>query len=338
VTLANIDEAVAAGARLSAACELVGLDERTVQRWRARPDGEDRRRGPISRPANALTAEEEAEIVALVTSKEFVGLSPHQIVAKLADMGIYVASEASIYRLLRRRQLLRHRDRSRPRTRRRPREHVATGPNQVWAWDITYLPAGVRGMFWYLYSIVDVWSRKIVGWAVHDVQSDALAAQLAEDACRREAVEPGRLVLHADNGGAMKGKTMLVKLEELGVIPSFSRPRVSDDNPFAEALFRTMKYRPSYPDKPFLTVEDARRWVAGFVAWYNDDHQHSGIRFVTPSERHDGRETAILAHRHRVYLEARARRPSRWSRHTRDWTPIAVVRLNPEHGIGELDG
>jgi hypothetical protein len=130
----------------------------------------------------------------------------------------------------------------------------------------------------------------------------------------------------------MKGKTMLVKLEELGVVPSFSRPRVSDDNPFPEALFRTMKYRPNYPDRPFLTVEDAQRWVDGFVGWYNDDHQHSGIRFVTPSERHDGREAAILANRHDVYLAARARRPGRWSRHTRNWTPIAEVRLNPEHG------
>ena len=165
--LGYIEEAIAAGASQAAACDLVGIDERTIQRWRARPDGDDERRGPHSKPDNALSAEEEAEIIALVTSTEFLGLSPHQLVAKLADMGIYIASEATIYRLLRRRRLLRHRDRSRPRTRRRPRELVATGPNQVWAWDITYLPAGVRGTFWYLYSILDVWSRKIVGWAVH---------------------------------------------------------------------------------------------------------------------------------------------------------------------------
>jgi putative transposase len=335
VTLANIDEAVAAGATQAAACEVIGLDERTVQRWRTRPDSEDQRRGPKTRPGNALSAAEEAEILALVTSMEFVGLSPHQLVAKLADLGMYVASEATIYRLLRRHRLLRHRNRARPATRRRPREHVATGPNQVWAWDITYLPAGVRGTFWYLYSVIDVWSRKLVASVVHDVQSDDLAAALVHEACGRERVEPGRLVLHSDNGAAMKGKTMLAKLEELGVVPSFSRPRVSDDNPFPEALFRTLKYRPSYPDRPFVTLDDARRWVATFVAWYNDDHQHSGIRFVTPSERHDGREAAILAHRHRVYLAARARHPRRWGRHTRDWTPIAIVRLNPDHGIQE---
>jgi transposase InsO family protein len=338
VTLANIDEAVAAGASQTRACEVLGIDERTVQRWRAQPDLEDRRRGPKQRPDNALTAEEEAEVIALVTSKEFIGLSPHQLVAKLADMGIFIASEATIYRLLRRRRLLQHRDRSRPRTHRRPREHVATGPNQVWAWDITYLPAAVRGTFWYLYSIIDVWSRKIVGWAVHEVQSDDLAAQLTEETCRREGVERGQLVLHADNGAAMKGKTMLVKLEQLGVMPSFSRPRVSDDNPFAEALFRTMKYRPNYPDRPFVTIEDSRRWVEAFVAWYNDDHQHSGIRFVTPSQRHDGREAAILARRHEVYLAARARRPGRWSRHTRNWAPIPTVRLNPDDGRVQRPG
>ena len=328
-----IDEAVIAGARRARACEVAGLDTRTVERWRKRPDGDDLRRGPTTRPANALTAAEEATIIQLATAPEFVGLSPHQLVPKLADMSIFVASESSVYRVLRRQRLVRHRDRSRPRTHRRPREFVATGPNQVWAWDITYLPAGVLGTFWYLYAILDVWSRKVVGWAVHDVQSDDLAAALVEETCRREGIVRAGLVLHADNGAAMKGKTMLVKLEQLGVLPSFSRPRVSDDNPFPEALFRTLKYRPSYPDKPFTLLEDARRWVEGFVGWYNDDHQHSGIRFVTPSQRHGGHDVAILTHRTEVYGAARRRHPTRWSRGTRNWTPISIVRLNPEHGL-----
>jgi putative transposase len=323
VILELIDEAVVAGARRARACKVAGLDTRTVERWRQRPDGDDLRRGPTTRPATALTADEEAKIIELATAPEFVGLSPHQLVPKLADMSIFVASESSVYRVLRRQRLVRHRDRSRPRTHRRPREFVATGPNQVWAWDITYLPAGVLGTFWYLYAILDVWSRKVVGWAVHDVQSDEFAAAL---------VRAG-LVLHADNGAAMKGKTMLVKLEQLGVLPSFSRPRVSDDNPFPEALFRTLKYRPSYPDKPFTLLDTARCWVAGFAGWYNDDHQHSGIRFVTPSQRHAGHDVAILAHRTEVYRAARLRNPNRWSRSTRNWTPISTVRLNPEHGL-----
>jgi putative transposase len=271
--------------------------------------------------------------VELATAPEFVGLSPHQLVPKLADLSMFVASESSVYRVLRRRRLVRHRDRSRPRTHRRPRELVATGPNQVWAWDITYLPGGVRGTFWYLYAILDVWSRKLVGWAVHDVQSDELAAEFVDATCAREGVARDQLALHADNGGAMKGRTMLAKLEQLGVVPSFSRPRVSDDNPFPEALFRTLKYRPGYPDKPFVLLEDARRWVAAFVGWYNDDHQHSAIRFVTPSQRHAGHDAAILARRAEVYRAARQRHPNRWSRNTRNWNPIETVRLNPEHGI-----
>lgn len=328
-----IEEAVAAGARRQRACAVAGLDTRTVERWRNRPDGDDLRHGPKTRPANALTADEEAKIVELVTAPEFVGLSPHQLVPKLADMSMFVASESSVYRVMRRRRLARHRDRSRPRTHHRPRELVATGPNQVWAWDITYLPAGVRGTFWYLYAIIDVWSRKLVGWAVHNVQSDTLAADLVDATCAREGVVRDQLALHADNGGAMKGKTMLVKLEQLGVVPSFSRPRVSDDNPFPEALFRTLKYRPGYPDKPFVLIDDARRWVAAFVAWYNDEHQHSGIRFVTPSQRHAGHDKEILAHRAEVYRDARRRHPCRWSGNTRNWNQITTVHLNPEHGI-----
>lgn len=328
-----IEEAVTAGARRERACEVAGLDARTVERWRKRPDGDDLRRGPKTRPANALTADEEARIVELATSPEFVGLSPHQLIPKLADMSMYVASESSVYRVLRRRQLMRHRDRARPRQHRRPRELVATGPNQVWAWDITYLRAGVQGTFWYLYAILDVWSRKVVGWAVHDIQSDELAAELIDATCAREGVARNQLALHADNGAAMKGKTMLVKLEQLGVMPSFSRPRVSDDNPFPEALFRTLKYRPSYPDKPFVLLEDARHWVAAFVGWYNDEHHHSGIRFVTPSQRHAGYDVEVLARRAELYANARRRRPSRWSRATRNWTPIAKVRLNPEDGL-----
>jgi len=333
VILGLIATAVRDGATQARACASLGLDPRTVQRWQKCPDSDDLRRGPKTRPANALTADEEAKIIALSTAPEFVGLSPHQLVPKLADMALYVGSESSIYRVLRRRKLLRHRDRSRPRTHRRPRELVATGPNQVWAWDITYLPSGVRGRYWYLYAILDVWSRKLVGWAVHDVQSDALAAHLIDATCAREGVGRDQLALHADNGGAMKGSTMLAKLEQLGVIPSFSRPRVSDDNPYPEALFRTLKYRSAYPDRPFALLDDATQWVAAFVRWYNDDHQHSGIRFVTPSQRHAGLDSAILARRAEVYRAAKRRTPSRWSGDIRNCDAITTVRLNPEHGI-----
>ncbi|WP_437810115.1 transposase [Sorangium sp. So ce1078] len=190
---------------------------------------------------------------------------------------------------------------ARPASAHRPRSFVARRPNQVWCWDITYLKSAVRGAFYFLYLVVDVYSRKIVGWSVETEESMVAAARLVEQTRGHEKVGSGCLVLHADNGGPMKGSTMLATLQRLGVVPSFSRPRVSDDNPYAEALFRTLKYRPEYPRRPFATVEQARQWVARFVAWYNGEHLHSSIRFVTPDDRHRGRDGALLAARHAVY-------------------------------------
>ena len=323
-----IDEAVAAGARLAPACASLGLTARTIQRWR--DQGQDRRQGPKSEPGNKLSAEERREVLARVNSAPFRDLSPKQIVPRLADGGEYLASESTIYRLLREEGQLAHRAASRAPTGRRPREHVATGPCQVWSWDITYLKGPVRGSFYYLYMIVDVWSRKIVGWEVNPEESSDLAADLFDHTCAELGLDPGGIVLHSDNGGPMKGSTMLATLHKLGVVASFSRPRVSDDNPFSEALFRTLKYRPDYPSRPFESLEEARDWVAGFVAYYNAEHRHSAIRFVTPDERHFGREEAILSHRQRVYERARRRHPQRWTRSTRNWTPIGAVHLNPE--------
>lgn len=257
-------------------------------------------------------------------------LPPKQIVPKLADQGIYLASESTIYRILREEQQLHHRERSRPATGGRPKEHVATGPNQVYSWDITYLLSPVRGRFYYLYLVEDVWSRKIVGVAVHDRESSDLAAELIEEVCILHEIDPEGIVLHSDNGGPMKGSTMLATLQRLGIVPSFSRPGVSDDNPFSESLFRTMKYRPEYPTGPFESLEQARAWVTLFVRWYNTEHLHSGVNFVTPADRHAGREDAIFARRRKVYEAARRRHPERWSGSTRRWEGVKEVRLNPE--------
>jgi transposase InsO family protein len=207
---------------------------------------------------------------------------------------------------------------------------VADGPNQVWAWDITFLPTEVRGRFLKLYVVIDVWSRMIVGAVVHEVEDASLAAELIESCCIEQNVTADQLVLHADNGGAMKGNTMLAKLQQLGVMPSFSRPSVSDDNAFAESVMRTIKYNPAYPDQPFASLAEARAWVATFVAWYNEEHLHSGIQFVTPAQRHHGLDIAILAHRHEVYTAARARHPERWTGATRNWERPSIVVLNPE--------
>ena len=264
-----------------------------------------------------------------MTSPEFVDLSPHQIVPKLADMGIYIASESTTYRLLREEKLDAHRGRAKPPTGRRPDPHTATGPNQVWSWDITYLRSPVAGMFFYLYLFMDVWSRKIVGWAVLEQECNEAAAELFQKICTEEGLDPEGLVLHSDNGGPMKGATMLATLQKLGVVTSFSRPSVSDDNAFSEALFRTAKYRPSYPEGAFDSLDAAVAWVRAFVTWYNHEHQHSAIRFVTPADRHAGLDVELLAHRHEVYQRARARHPERWAGTTRNWSPIETVTLNP---------
>jgi transposase InsO family protein len=332
-----IDDAVSAGARLEAACREIGIASTTLTRWRGTPANEDLRRGPRTKPTNALTATEERKAIALMTAPEHSSMSPDTLVPHLATMGIYVASQSTMYRLLRREKLLRNRGRARSRTRRRPREHVATAPNQVWAWDITFLPTVIRGRFLKLYVVLDVWSRLIVGAEAHEVEDDALAATLIERCCTEQGVRREQLVLHSDNGGAMKGNTMLAKLQQLGVMPSFSRPHVSDDNAFAESVMRTVKYHPSYPDQPFADLAAGRNWVAAFVAWYNEQHLHSGIGFVTPTQRHLGVDQEILAHRRRTYALARARRPDRWIRgNTRRWDRPDVVRLNPQ--TSRVDG
>lgn len=335
MTIALIDAAVASGARRAPAGTMLGLSARTLERWRgAHPT--DARHGPRTTPANQLTRGERATLLATVNSAPYRDLSPHQIVPRLADTGHYLASESTIYRILRAEQQLAHRGRAHAPVRRIAPVHVATGPEQVWSWDITYLRTPVRGVFLYLYLIMDIWSRKIVGWAVHRTERADHAAALCTTTCRTLRCDPQGIVLHADNGGPMKGATMVATLERLGVLPSFSRPGVSNDNPYSEALFRTLKYCPAYPTQPFADDDAAMRWVAAFVQWYNHEHQHSGIRFVTPENRHMGREPAILAQRHAVYTQARARTPARWSGPTRDWSPVTTVRLNPDREIASV--
>jgi transposase InsO family protein len=344
--LSLLEEAVRAGARRSRCAELLGLSRRTLERWRSGKEADARstpqsapestsQSAPRKPPPNKLTAGERAAVLEVVNSGPFRDLSPNQIVPRLADEGLYLASESTIYRILRAEAQLAHRGRAKPPVQRggaASRSHLATGPCQVWSWDITYLKAPVRGMFYYLYLIMDVWSRKIVGWEVYEVESAECSAALFTEACRSERMDPSGIagvVLHADNGGPMKGATMVATLERLGVLASFSRPGVSNDNPFSESLFRTLKYRPEYPTKPFASLEAARNWVAGFVRWYNTQHLHSAIRFITPEDRHSGREEAILAARQVVYERARSERSERWSGAARNWDPITEVHLNP---------
>lgn len=308
---------------------MIGISSRTIERWRSSDVLEDQRRGPKRRPANALSAEEEAQLITVLTSERFASLPPKQLVPQLADEGLYLASESTIYRLLKRHANTRKSSARRSHVTRASIAHNATRPNQVWSWDITWLPTDVTGHYVYLYMLLDVWSRRIVGWRVAEHENSELAAELVTRVCREQNINPRGLVLHSDNGSAMRGRTMLCALQWLGIVPSFSRPHVSDDNPYSEAVFRTLKYVPAYP-KRFRDRDAAEAWVTRFVAWYNDEHRHSAIRFVTPNQRHSGAEAAILAARHQLYQNARAANPERWARSTRTWTSIEVVRLNPQ--------
>ncbi len=327
-----IKEAKANGARQTKACRAVGISQRTLQRWSecdvVKSDARSLARREIA-PHNKLSESEQQQVLSLANSPEFANLPPSQIVPALADQGLYVASESSFYRLLRDAKQLAHRGKAKPPARKRPAPLQANGPNQLWSWDITYLPSTVKGLFFYLYLIMDVFSRKIVGWEVYETESASQASNVFQKTYLREGVAGRDLVLHSDNGSPMKGATMLATLQRLGVMPSFSRPSVSDDNPYSESLFKTLKYHPGYPDKPFTSLEEARVWVVGFQRWYNEEHRHSGLKFVTPGQRHRGEDIAILEQRRQLYEAAKKQCPNRWSGKTRNWKPAKNVYLNP---------
>lgn len=330
--LALIDEAVSTGARLSRACAVLQLTTRTVQRWREQgpQGGDDRRQGPRMSPHNKLSETERQRVLEVINSEPYRDLSVKQIVPRLCDTGVYLASESTMYRILEQEGLDAHRQPSKPRKYSRPRQHIATGPSQLLCWDITYLPTSVRGQFFYLHLFLDVWSRKIVGWGVNDVQCGTFASELLMAVCDDMNVDSDGVVLHADNGQQMKGSSMLSTMQWLGIVPSFSRPNVSDDNPYVEALFRTLKYRPGYSSQRFATLEEATAWVARFVRWYNHEHLHSGIGFVTPHDRHIGADVARLAGRRAVYAKANARHPERWTGNVRSWQRPRIVKLQPD--------
>jgi len=330
-----IDEAIEVGASANSACEEMQISLRTYQRWSSRQGeikADARPQAERPEPANKLSVQERRQIIETCNRQEYSSLAPSQIVPALADQGMYIASEASFYRVLREADQLHRRGKAQaPRAVSKPTGYKASAPNQVWSWDITYLATTIAGMFFRLYLVMDIYSRKIVGWEVHENETAEHASRLIRKACLAEGISEHGLVLHADNGSPMKGATMLATLQRLGVVPSFSRPSVSNDNPYSESLFGTMKYTPAFPSKPFESVSAARKWVHDFVQWYNHEHRHSGIRFVTPGERHCGEDQAILAKRKDIYEAAKERNPQRWSGKTRNWDPVGEVWLNPEN-------
>ena len=333
-----VQEAMDSGARQDRACEVISLNERTLQRWQSDQSRGDKRPERTQIPTNQLSELEREHLLNTVNSEEFGSLPPSQIVPILADRGVYIASESTFYRVMRAENMLKHRGADRPAQRRhKPRALSATAPNQLYSWDITYLPTLVMGIYFYLYLFIDIFSRKIVGWQVYDSESSELAGEVMRDICVCEGIEQNQVILHSDNGSPMKGATMLATLQALGVAPSFSRPAVSNDNPYSESLFRTMKYRPVYPRKAFESLMAARQWVGQFVQWYNHEHRHSAIRFVTPAQRHSALDTDLLSKRTIVYKAAQSKHPGRWSGDVRNWEPVRVVHLNPDQKIAETD-
>ena len=331
-----ISEAKAAGSALVPACCEIGISLRTLKRWRKAfggdGDGVDRRKGSDRLVGHRLSEEERQRILLTCNQPEYASLPPGQIVPALADQGLFIGSESSFYRVLHQAGQCHRRGRARlPQEPRSVPRLRADRPNQVWSWDISFLPTTVRGVWLYLYLVVDVWSRKIVAWDVAEREDAQIAADLVSRACLRERISrprPQPLILHADNGNAMRAATLESRLEELGVLRSFSRPRVSNDNPYSESLFRTVKFRPDYPSRPFDSKAEACEWVAAFVDWYNHRHRHSGIKFVTPHQRHSGAAIAICQERTQVYEKARQAHPKRWSQSTRCWRQPVVVWIN----------
>ena len=326
-----INEARENGARLKPACDELNISERTYQRWTKHGEVKKDQRPLVKRPTpkNKLTDEERKEVIEVVNSPEYADLAPSQIVPKLADEGRYIASESTIYKILKEEKMNAHRGKTSPPVKREPPTHIATASNQVWTWDITWLNAVIKGRYYKLYLIVDMFSRLIVAYEVWEEEKAEHAEYLIRKATLSQGIAGKPLVLHSDNGSPMKAATFQATLEKLGVQSSFSRPRVSNDNPYLEALFKTMKYRPKYPFNGFKSLEEARKWVEKFVKWYNKIHLHSGINFVTPYQRHYGLDKKIMENRIKVYEKAKAKHPERWSKDIRNWELPEYVSLNP---------
>jgi len=291
---------------------------------------EDKRKGSHKKVVRKIAPEKKIELLKVVNSAKYCDMSPYEVVPMLLDQGRYICSVRTIYRLLEKEDLIHQRDGSKKRQKRaKPPQRIASGPNMVWCWDITWLAAAIRGLFFYAYVIIDIFDRSIVGWAVHEEESDVHSRSLFETLSRGEDIIFE--YLHSDNSSPMKGSTLMAFLDSLNVKVSFSRPRTSNDNPYIESLFKTLKYSSGYPIR-FKDIEHAREWMADFVNWYNTEHLHSSIGYVTPEQLRDGSAADIFKKRNEVMQRAKLENPECWgSRDTICWGAPEEVVLNPEN-------
>jgi putative transposase len=292
---------------IAAACDAVSLPRATFYRH------QQLKRPPTPRPAppRALSADERQGVLEVLHEPRFVDKAPTEVYATLLDEGRYLCSVRTMYRILaeddevrERRNVLRHANHPRP-------ELLATRPNELWSWDITKLSGPAKWTYFYLYVILDVFSRYVVGWMVAHRETAALAQKLIHETCERQRIGPGSLTIHADRGTSMKSKPVALLMSDLGVTKSHSRPHVSNDNPFSESQFKTLKYRPGFPDR-FGCIEDARAFCLPFFAWYNDDHRHDGLELHTPHDVHFGLAYERTVERTSVLHAAFAAHPERF--------------------------
>jgi putative transposase len=293
---------------VKSACEALNVPRSQVYRAR-QPKAEAQ---PRPTPSHALSREEKAEVRETLNSERFMDLPPRQVYAALLDEGTYLCHWRTMYRILSAHDEVRERRRLRQHPVYKKPELLATGPNQVWSWDITTLRGPVKWSGYKLYTVIDIFSRYVVGWMIADIESSDLARQLIAASARKQGIQPDQLTLHADNGSPMTGKALSQLLVDLGITRSHSRPHTSDDNPFSEAQFKTLKYRPNYPDR-FDSIDHARQWARTFFSWYNNDHYHSGLNLLTPTHVHYGEADTIQQQRQTVMSVAYAANPARFS-------------------------
>lgn len=318
------------------ACEALGVARSTYYR-RCAAKATKRPAKPRPTPVRALGVDERQEVLSLLHSERFMDQSPGQIVATLLDEEKYLCSERTMYRILaaenevrERRNQLRHPNYKRP-------ELLATEPNRVWSWDITKLRGPIKWSYFQLYVVLDIYSRYVVGWLLAHRESTELAKRLISESCKKQGIEAGQLSIHADRGTAMMSKGLAQLMSDLGVDNSHSRPHVSNDNPFSESQFKTLKYRPEYPNR-FGSFEDAVAFCRRFFVWYNTQHRHSGIKMLTPEMVHYGRAEEILTKRHRVMLTALAAHPERFVGGTpRPVQAPTAVWINPPRSLVAMD-
>lgn len=315
----------------AAACDALGLPRSTYYRQRKeKKTGDAQRERPA--PPLALSAAEEQHVLDILHEERFWDKNPYQVYATLLDEGIYLCSVRTMYRILAKNDEVRERRRQVSRPHYEKPELLATGPNQVWSWDITKLKGPTKWTYFYLYVIIDIFSRCVVGWMVAHREQATLAERLIDDTCQKQNIVSGQLTIHADRGSSMTSKKVAQLLSDLGVTKTHSRPHVSNDNPYSEAHFKTLKYCPLFPGQ-FGSLQDARAFCGDFVTWYNTEHKHSALGFLAPEQVHYGQDQEVLAQRAAVLHEAFLKNPQRFKGKVPQPLPVPEAAwINPPQG------